>query len=277
MANYDSKVNISAYEEGLTADFVENTRTNLSLKLNTGYEASATYTYTVDEEVRTEQIEVANIGSGNVRFKEFIVPANIKSIDITISKATPLVAKITHDESLTDEEFETIEFAFTVNGSTVDDLSSIYKGDNLGVTIKTEAESGYIYQFELIDGEGNPISGRDGNYQISGDFTITVSKVKAYSYAVVYDESLYVSTTLTTSDNQSLYEDGIIYVKESGLTGHINITYAPTTVDYVVTVGGTEVDKGTIEYDPQNYGATGQTKEFNINGNVEIKFTAHAE
>ena len=276
LANYDSKVDITAYEEGLTADFVENTRTNLSLRLNTGYEASATYTYTVDGEDRIEQIEIANIGSGNVRFREFIVPANIKSIDITISKATPLVAKITHDESLTDEEFEKIEFAFTVNGSPVDDLSSIYKGDNLGVTIKTEAESGYVYQFELIDGEGNPIGGR-GSYQINSDFTIIVSKAQAYSYTVVYDESLSIMTTLITSDNQSLYGDGLIYVKESGLTGHINITYASISVDYVVTVGGTEVDKGTIEYDPQNYGATGQTKEFDINGNVVITFTARAE
>lgn len=277
LANYDSKVDITAYEEGLTADFVENTRTNLSLRLNTGYEASATYTYTVDGEDQIEQIEIANIGSGNVRFREFIVPANIKSIDITISKATPLVAKITHDESLTDEEFEKIEFAFTVNGSTVEDLSSIYKGDNLGVTIKTEAESGHVYQFELIDGEGNPIGGSYGNYQISGDFTIIVSKAQAYSYTVVYDESLYINTALITSDNQSLYGDGLIYVKESGLTGRINITYASASVDYVVTVGGVEVDKGTIEYDPQNYGGTGQTKEFEINGNVVITFTAHAE
>ena len=242
-----------------------------------GYEASATYTYTVDGEDQIEQIEIANIGSGNVRFREFIVPANIKSIDITISKATPLVAKITHDESLTDEEFEKIEFAFTVNGSTVEDLSSIYKGDNLGVTIKTEAESGHVYQFELIDGEGNPIGGSYGNYQISGDFTIIVSKAQAYSYTVVYDESLYINTALITSDNQSLYRDGLIYVKESGLTGRINITYASASVDYVVTVGGVEVDKGTIEYDPQNHGGTGQTKEFEINGNVVITFTAHAE
>ena len=277
LSNPNSKVDIRAYEDGLTAELVENTVTYLSLRLNTGYEASATYTYTVDGEVQTEQIEVANAGSGNVNFKDFIVPANINSIDITISKATPLVAKITHDESITDEEFEAIEFAFTVNGSTVDDLSSIYKGDNLGVTIKTEAEKGYIYQFELIDDEGNPISGSHGNYQISGDFTIKVSKAHAYSYSVVYDESLYITANLITSDNQSLYEDGIIYVKESGLTGHINITYASESVDYVVTVGGNEVDRGTIEYDPQNYGATGQTKEFDIKGNVEIKFTAHAE
>ena len=272
VSNLNSKVDIRAYEDGLTAEFVENTATNISLSLKTGYEASATYTYTVDGEDRIGQIGIAYVGNGNISFEELFVPANIKSIDITISKATPLVAKITHDESLTDEEFETIEFAFTVNGSTVEDLSSIYKGDNLGVTIETEAEKGYVYQFELTDDEGNPISETYYGYQISSNFTITVSKAQAYSYTVVYDESLYFSTRLTTSDNQSLSQNGLIYVKESGLTGHINITYASTTVDYVVTVNGVEVDKGTIEA----YG-TGQTKEFDINGNIVITFTAHAE
>ena len=275
LSNNDSAININSYTEGMTADFLENTSTSLSVVLATGYEASATFTYTVDGVDQTEDIAVAYISSGRVSFASFMVPANIKSIDISITKATPVKATVTHDDTLTDEEFAGLKFAYTVNGQSVTDLSSVYKGDSLGVTITSEAESGYVYQFEITDSEGNPINGY-GSYQITGDFTITISKVQAYTYEFVLDgvDQYRTSINLDLSDD-SYYSSGsgsgMIY--GSGLRGRLTPTYVGSAVDYTVTVGGVEKVTGTFEA----YASEVYSDWFDIDGNVVITITAHAE
>lgn len=275
LTNRDSGVNASTYTEGMTADFVENTETNIELNLASGYEAAATYTYTVDGADKTVEIGVANMSSGRVYFNSFRVPANIKSIDITITKATPVKATVTHDETLTDEEFAGLEFAYTVNGQSATDLSAVYKGDYLGVQITSEAESGYVYQFKITDSKGNPLSGY-GSYQITGDFTITVSKVQAYSWEFVFDGVNQGMTFLNLILSDGTYLDsgsgsGLIY--GSGLQGRITPTYVGSSIDYVVTVGGTEAVSGTFEANSYEV----YSEWFDITGNVVITITPHAE
>ena len=276
LTNRDSGVNASTYTEGMTADLVENTETNIQLNLASGYEATATYTYTVDGADKTVEIGVANMSSGSVYFNSFRAPANIKSIDITITKATPVKATLTHDDTMTDDEFARLEFAYRVNGQSVTDLSKVYKGDNLMVEITSEAESGYVYQFEITDSEGNPING-SGSYQITGDFTITVSKVQAYSYEFVFDGVNQGMTflNLILSDDTYLYSDrggsGLIY--GSGLQGRLTPTYVGSSIDYVVTVGGTEAVSGTFEANSYEV----YSEWFDITGNVVITLTPHAE
>lgn len=275
LSNYDSGINISSYTEGMTAAFLENTSTSLGVALAPGYEASATFTYTVDGVDQTEDIAVAYISNGRVSFASFMAPANIKSIDISITKATPVKATVTHDDTLTDEEFAGLKFAYTVNGQSVTDLSSVYKGDSLGVTITSEAESGYVYQFEITDSEGNPINGY-GSYQITGDFTITISKVQAYTYEFVLDGvdqySTYINLDLSDDSYYSSGSgSGMIY--GSGLRGRLTPTYVGSAVDYTVTVGGVEKVTGTFEA----YASEVYSDWFDIDGNVVITITAHAE
>lgn len=275
LSNYDSDININSYTEGMTAAFLENTSTSLSVTLAKGYEASATFTYTVDGVDQTEDIAVAYISNGRVNFASFMVPANIKSIDISITKATPVKATVTHDDTLTDEEFAALEFAYTVNGQSATDLSAVYKGDSIAFKITSEAESGYAYEFEITDSEGNPINGY-GSYQITGDFTITVSKVQAYSYEFVLDgvdsNSCYVNLDLSNGSSVSSGSgNGLIY--GNGLEGRLYANYVGTAVDYVVTVGGTETITGSFEaYATGIYG-----EWFDITGNVVITITPHAE
>ena len=271
LTNRDSGVNASTYTEGMTADFVENTETNIELNLVSGYEATATYTYTVDGADKTVEIGVANMSSGRVYFNSFRAPANIKSIDITITKATPVKATITHDDTMTDDEFARLEFAYRVNGQSVTDLSKVYKGDNLMVEITSEAESGYVYQFEITDSEGNLVNGT-----ITGDFTITVSKVQAYSYEFVFDGvdsySCYLNLELSNGEYFYSYSSsGLIY--GSDLRGHITPTYAATSIDYVVTVGGVEAVSGMFEANSSEV----YSEWFDITGNVVITITPHAE
>ena len=271
LTNRDSGVNASTYTEGMTADFVENTETNIELSLVSGYEATATYTYTVDGADKTVEIGVANMSSGRVYFNSFRAPANIKNIDITITKATPVKATLTHDDTMTDDEFARLEFAYRVNGQSVTDLSKVYKGDNLMVEITSEAESGYVYQLEITDTEGNPVNGT-----ITGDFTITVSKVQAYSYEFVFDGvdsySCYLNLELSNGEYFYSYSSsGLIY--GSGLRGHITPTYAATSIDYVVTVGGVETVSGTFEANSSEV----YSDWFDITGNIVITITQHAE
>lgn len=275
LTNRDSDVNVSTYTQGMTADFIENTATSLSVVLETGYEASATYTYTVDGVDQTEDIAVAYISSGRVNFASFMVPANIKSIDVTITKATPVKATVTHDDTLTDEEFAGLEFTYTVNGQSATDFSTVYKGDSIAFEITSEAESGYAYEFEITDSEGNPINGY-GSYQITGDFTITVSKVQAYSYEFVFDGvdqySCYVNLDLSNgSAVTSGSGNGLIY--GNGLEGRLYANYVATAIDYVVTVGGTETITGSFEANTQGI----YSEWFDITGNVVITITPHAE
>lgn len=275
LTNRDSDINISSYTEGMTANFIENTSTSLSVALAPGYEASATYTYTVDEVDQTEDIAVAYVSSGRVSFASFLAPANIKSIDVTITKATPVKATVTHDDTLTDEEFAALEFAYTVNGKSATDLSTVYKGDSLGVQITSEAESGYVYQFEITDSEGNPVSG-SGSYQITGDFTITVSKVQAYSYEFAFDGvdpySCYLNFELS-NDRYFASGTGSGLIYGSGLQGRLTPTYVRSSIDYVVTVGGTEAVSGTFEANSFEV----HSEWFDITGNVVITITPHAE
>ena len=275
LSNRGSEVDISAYTQGMTVDLVENTQTELGVTLASGYEATATYIYTVDGVDHTEDIAVSYMSAGRVTFASFMAPANIKSIDISITKATPVKATVTHDNTLTDEEFAGLKFAYTVNGQSVTDLSSVYKGDSLGVTITSEAESGYVYLFEITDSEGNIIKG-SGSYQITGDFTITVSKVQAYTYEFVLDGvdqySTYINLNLSDdSYYRSEYGSGMIY--GSGLRGRLTPTYVGSAVDYTVTVGGAEKVTGTFEA----YSSEVYSDWFDIDGNVVITITAHAE
>lgn len=275
LSNRGSEVNIFAYTQGMTVDLVENTQTNLGVTLASGYEATATYTYTVDKVDHTEDIAVSYVSAGRVTFATFMAPANIKSIDISITKTTPVKATVTHDNTLTDEEFAGLEFAYTVNGQSVTDLSSVYKGDSLGVTITSEAESGYVYLFEITDSEGNIIKG-SGSYQITGDFTITVSKVQAYTYEFVLDGvdqySTYINLNLS-DDSYYRSEPGSGMIYGSGLRGRLTPTYVGSAVDYTVTVGGEEKVTGTFEA----YSSEVYSDWFDINGNVVITITAHAE
>ena len=168
------------------------------------------------------------------------------------------------------------QLSLTITSSwSVTDLSSVYKGDSLGVTITSEAESGYVYQFEITDSEGNPINGY-GSYQITGDFTITISKVQAYTYEFVLDgvDQYRTSINLDLSDD-SYYSSGsgsgMIY--GSGLRGRLTPTYVGSAVDYTVTVGGVEKVTGTFEA----YASEVYSDWFDIDGNVVITITAHAE
>ena len=274
LSNYDSGINIYSYTEGMTADFVENTTTtNFTITLATGYEASARYTYTVDGVDKTEDIAVGDIYNRRVTFASFTVPANIKSIDISITKASPVKATVTHDDTLTDEEFAALEFAYTVNGQSATDFSTVYKGDSIAFEVTSEAESGYAYEFEITDSEGNPITGY-GSYRIMGDFTITVSKVQAYSYEFVLDGvdeySCYLNLDLSNGSYVSI-GSGLIY--GNGLEGRLYANYVGTAIDYVVTVGGAETITGSFEANTQ-----GKYSEwFDITGNVVITITPHAE
>lgn len=276
LRNSESGVNIYSYTEGMTAEFVEGTSTSLSVQVAHGYEASASFTYTKDGSAVTEEIKTSYVSGSSYSFTSFIVPANIKSIDVVITKATPVGVTLTHDDTVTDEELSALEFEYTVNNLAAENLNSVYKYDTIGVVVTTEAESGYAYLVEVTDSEGNPLESRgEDKYYVTGDFTITVSKVQAFSYSVVYSPDLYISANLSLSNGETLYSDGLIF--GSGLTGFVRITYSSVPVDYVVTVAGEEVDTGTILYDPANYGAVGQTNSFEITGDVVVTFTAHVD
>lgn len=276
LRNSESGVNLYSYSEGLTVDLVEGTSTSLSIQVATGYEASASYTYTKDGSDAKETIQTSYVSNGSISFNSFMVPANIKSIDITITKADPVKVTITHDESVTDEEFNKLEFEYTVNNLAAENLDSVYKYDTIVVEVTTEAGSGYVYLVEVTDNEGNPLETRGENqYYVTGDFTITVTKTQAYSFSVVYSPDLYISANLSLSNGETLYSDELIF--GNGLTGFVRVSYSSVSVDYVVTVGGEEVDTGSILYDPANYVAVGQTNSFEITGDVVVTFTAHVD
>ena len=276
LRNSDSGVNLYSYTEGLTVDLVEGTSTSLSVQVAHGYEVSASFTYTKDGSDVTEEIKTSSVSGGYYSFTSFMVPANIKSIDIVITKATPVGVTITHDATVTDEEFGALEFEYTVNNKGAENLNSVYKYDTIGVVVSTEAENGYVYLVEVTDSKGNPLETRGENqYYVTGDFTITVTKTQAYSFSVVYSPDLYISANLSLSNGETLYSDELIF--GNGLTGFVRVSYSSVSVDYVVTVGGEEVDTGSILYDPANYGAVGQTNSFEITGDVVVTFTAHVD
>ena len=64
---------------------------------------------------------------------------------------------------------------------------------------------------------------------------------------------------------------GLIY--GSGLQGRLTPTYVYNSIDYVVTVGGTEAVSGTFEANSSEV----YSEWFDITGNVVITITPHAE
>ena len=265
---YDEEKNPTGFQSGMTADFFESENVSVHVTLAAGYEASLSYTYNdTEEKPVTKAVSVADISSGTYRFTSFAVPKNLTSIDIVVKEAQALEAEIKYDESLTVEEFKNLTFEYTVNGEAADNFSKVYAGDEINFAITSEAESGYVYQFTIADGEGNPISPNySGNYKVVDKFVITVSKVEAYSFTFTNNTDAYVIINFQYGSG-TLREDGLIYGGET--TGSINVTYCNVPFSYEVRVNGVVVDSGEVT--ESNYGGyMGSTNEFTINGNVEF-------
>lgn len=275
LSNGYSDVQIEEYKEGLTADLYADTDTQIQLELAAGYEATATYTYTDGGVDKTEDVEISYAGGGSVLFKTFVTPAGIKSIDIVISKATPVSATVTHDDSLTDAEFSGLDISYFVNDEEVSTFTNnVYYGDYINLTINSEAENGYVYEFSVKDSNGIDIYGSPYyGYEITGAFTVTISKVKAYSFSVVSTATDSYSIGLETSNGDYLADGDLIY--GDGLTGCVYFYYCYTPLDYEIKVGETVVDSGSITTGDYPGVYSGMSKTFTINGNVVVTIKDH--
>lgn len=274
--NINSNVNISEYKDGMVASLFAETDTQIQLSLTSGYTARASFTYVVNGQDKTEEIEISYVGGGDVLFKSFYTPAGIKSIDVVIYKEKALNATINHDESLTDEEFSLLDITYELNNEEVDSfIDKVYAGDQINIIINTKNPDGYTYLFEIKDSNGNPIESSYYGYRINGDFTITFKKVKTYSFTIKNESSLtYVNCYLDLSNNDRL-NDGDNIVGDN-LTGYFSFIYLTSPIDYVVTIGGVEVTKGSVT--TLEYGAYyGESESFTINGDVVITITDYAQ
>lgn len=277
-----SGVSISEYSANLTGDLYEGTNTQVMIGLNVGYEATGTYTYTENGKDVTEELEISSAYNNVINFLPFYTPAGIKSVDIVISKSTPLSATVTHDSTLTDAEFNALDITYYVNDKEVTSFTNnVYSGDTVNIEINSEAEEGYVYQFKVTDADGELYSGSANyGYRVDGAFIFTISKVKAYEFSVVNNLSDYgfVSCSIFLSDGSYAsgdeYQSSLIY--GDNLTATIHITYASKPLDYVVTVGGNQVASGSLTESESSYGGiTGETSEFAVTGNVVITFSDH--
>ena len=261
---------IYQFSENMEIDLIEGTTVRLNVGLSRGYKISATYTYLdANEESKVVDINASSVSNGMTSFNAFTVPANITSIDFTIVKDTPLTLTVTHDETITEEEFTSIEYQIIVNNQALEDGASLYSGDGVRVNILTSVD-GYQYQAKITDAEGNTLA---QGQPISTNITITLTKVAAYKFKIVNNLPNYgsVGTNLILSDGSKYYYDTTIYA--SGLTGSLNLTaYTSYDVDYVLTVGGEVVDSGVL---PGNYSSTVTTKTFNVDGDIVITFNKH--
>lgn len=262
---YDEEKNPTGFQSGMRADFYESESVSVHVTLAAGYAAELTYTYDGADGAVTENVSVAEISSGTYRFTSFNTPKNLTSIDLVVKEAEPLEAVIQHDETIAAEDFAELEFEYTVNNKSADDFSSVFAGDEINFAVVSEAPSGYVYQFSVTDGEGNPIPNYSGNYKVVDKFVITVSKVEAYSFTFTNNTGAYVSIYFQYGSG-TLSGDGLIYGGET--TGSINVTYCNVPFSYEVRVNGVVVDSGEVT--ESNYGYMGSTNEFTINGDVEF-------
>lgn len=268
---YNEATSIYQFSENMEIDLIEGTTVRLNVGLSRGYKISATYTYLdANEESKVVDINASSVSNGMTSFNAFTVPANITSIDFTIVKDTPLTLTVTHDETITEEEFASIEYQILVNNQALEDGASLYSGDGVRVNILTSVD-GYQYQAKITDAEGNTLA---QGQPISTNITITLTKVAAYKFSIVNNLPNYgsVGTNLILSDGSKYYYDTTIYA--SGLTGSLNLTaYTSYDVDYVLTVGGEVVDSGVL---PGNYSYTlVTTKTFNVDGDIVITYNEH--
>ncbi len=273
LSNSNSNVNISEYEEGLSASFLEGSMTYITLVLAEGYDASAYY---VNDDGSETAFDVANFsssgGSVNVTLSSDKITPNLESIRIELFKSEPLTVGF---EDNTNDGLTEDNFIFTVNGEEIETLDkTVYKGSEFGVTVneETQAPDGFAYIVHLYDTNGEELTANGSTYKIMDDFRIVVEKVQAYKITMVDNVGANISVTLSTADYSQSYRAGDLFFET--FTGRIMISGSYSMAcDVVITVGDEVVYDDTVEM----YGYVQTEPNITFNDDVVITVSAHAE
>ncbi len=167
--------------------------------------------------------------NGTYQFNNVNVASTTTKISLVGVKNT--VQKI----SIVDETGDDVTYTLTHNGETVDAFQNVYLNDTIDLTVTSTPADGYAYVVTFTVGE-EELEAQNGSYYVSGNVTITISKVQAYTYRIVNNigDNVNVSVSVMNNATYAYLSDGdLIYPGDSfnitsvyinNLTGGFHLT-----------------------------------------------------
>lgn len=199
--------------------------------------------------------------------------AKVKSVNFTLVERSLATVTVTND-------IENLAITYKVNGTDATDLSGVKQYDYIDFVLdSSKCETGYKYNVEVTDGNGNAITYNQsqGGYVVTST-TINVTAVKSlvYKSSVTYTPETPAMRYINWYVNNS-YSSADLDGAELAIGDKVRITsitfYTSTysTYDYSLTVTNGDETVGT--YTADGFYALENGIEFTVKGNVTFAFT----
>lgn len=245
--------------EGVEASLLEGSVLNLSFGVSSGYSVSVNLVNKEGEKTPVS-LTVSQNGSSLMYYaNNLTAPSDLDTIEIEISKAEPVTITVVGGEGL--------EYTLTSNGEqhkteTVElDFMASFTFE-----VTSEAGEGHAYVYKVTKVDGTEVTAdRYGNYSATEDLTITIEKIKTYTYILDNQTDVTVySTTLSTADYRS-YSAGTLFTEPVTISSYSFSFGSP--VNFELKVGDKVVASGTGQ------SSYYERVTFEITGNVVLTIT----
>lgn len=266
-----SLVNFSSYNpqqtvtledmlEGVDASLLEGSVLNLSFGVSSGYSVSVNLVNEKEEKTPVSLTVFQNGSSLMYYANNITAPSDLATIEVEISKAEPVTITVVGGEGL---EYTLISNGEQHKTETVElDLMASFTFE-----VTSKAEEGYAYVYKVTKADGSEVTADHyGNYSATEDLTITIEKVKAYTYTIDNQTNVTVyATTLTTAVSYNSYSAGDLFT-EPVTIGSYSFSFS-SPVNFELKVGDKVVASGSGQNNYYGY------VTFEVNGNVVLTIT----
>lgn len=245
--------------EGVNATLLEGSVLNLSFGVSGGYSVSVNLVNKEGEKTPVSLTASQNGSSLMYYANNLTAPSDLETIEIEISKAEPVTITVVGGEG--------VEYTLISNGEqhkteTVElDFMASFTFE-----VTSEAGEGHAYVYKVTKVDGTEVTAdRYGNYSATEDLTITIEKIKAYTYILDNQTDVTVySTTLSTADYKS-YSAGTLFTEPVTISSYSFSFGSP--VNFELKVGDKVVASGTGQ------SSYYERVTFEITGNVVLTIT----
>ena len=245
---------------GVKGSLLEGSSLYITFGVSSGYKVTANF---VNGEGEKSPINFeVSLNGTDLRYyaNDIAAPDDLDTLVIEVSKAEPV--------TITVEGGEGLDFTLTSNGETFStETMELEFMASFTFEVTSEAENGYAYVYKVTKADGSEVTAdrNSGNYTASEDLTITIEKIKAYTYILDNQTDVTVySTTLSTADYKS-YSAGTLFTEPVTISNYSFSFGSP--VNFELKVGDEVVASGS----GQNYYYGNVT--FEVTGNVVLTIT----
>lgn len=258
--NPEPTVTLEDMLEGVNASLLEGSVLNLSFGVSSGYSVSVNLVNEKEEKTPVS-LTVSQNGSSLMYYaNNLTAPSDLETIEVEISKAEPVTITVVGGEGL---EYTLISNGEQHKTETVElDFMASFTFE-----VTSEAGEGHAYVYEVTKADGSEVTAdRYGNYSATENLTITIKKIKTYTYTIDNQTDVTVyAATLTTAGTYNSYSAGALFT-EPVTIGSYSFSFS-SPVNFELKVGDEVVASGSGQASYYGY------VTFEVTGNVVLTIT----